>query len=137
MSLVSLSYQQQTFIKGVGSPIVKNYFNALNANDFDATAQLFSQQGELHPPLEQPVIGQSAIAQYLREQAKGMTLVPQEGSYQSFDNGEVEVYVQGYVQTRWFQVNVAWLFIITPHHQLRLVGVKLLASWEELAQMQG
>lgn len=136
MSLVSLSSQQQTVIKGVGSPIVKQYFNSLNAENFQQTAQLFSEQGQLHPPLEEPVVGRSAIAQYLKDHAFGMSFFPQEGSYQSFDNGEVEVYVQGYVKTGWFKVNVAWLFIINANQQLRLVGIKLLASWEELAQLQ-
>lgn len=127
---------QPIFIPGVDSALVEQYFKTLNAQDFQATAQLFREQGELHPPLESPVVGKSAIAQYLQKEAVGMKLVPQTGKMHSREQGEIEVNVQGYVETSLFTVKVAWQFFITQDHHLAIVAVKLLASWEELAQIQ-
>lgn len=110
---------------------VDDYFHTLNAQDFRATARLFSENGELHPPLEDPVKGVSAIAQYLKTEAVGMRLVPQKSSTE-----EREVYVQGYVETSLFTVKVAWQFSLNADNQLDRVAIKLLASWEELAQIQ-
>lgn len=45
------------------------------AQDFQGVAQLFVSDGELHPPLEEPIIGNSAIAQYLQTEAAGMKLL--------------------------------------------------------------
>lgn len=126
---------QVTSIDGINHPTVKHYFDTLNAQDFEGTADLFSQQGELHPPLEEPVRGVGAIAQYLRREAAGMKLFPQNGNQQSQETGEMEVTVQGYAQTSLFSVNVAWQFLIDSDNRLQTVAIKLLASWEELAQI--
>jgi hypothetical protein len=128
----------QVSIEGIDSPVVKHYFQTLNDHDFKATANLFAADGELHPPLEeQPVVGRSAIAQYLATEAVGMKLFPQKGNSQQGENETIEVYVQGYVETSLFSVNVAWQFLINTENRLQAVAVKLLASWEELAQIRG
>lgn len=135
MSTVSLT--QQVSIQGLDFPLVERYFQALNAQDFEGVAQLFVSNGELHPPLEEPVIGNSAIAQYLQTEAVGMKLFPQKSHEQLLDDGKTEVYVQGYVKTSLFKVNVAWQFLLdTEQDKLLAVAVKLLASWEELVQIQ-
>jgi len=126
---------QSISIDGVNHPTVKHYFDTLNVQDFEGTANLFSQQGELHPPLEEPVRGVGAIAQYLRREAAGMKLFPQNGNQQFQETGEIEVTVQGYVETSLFNVNVAWQFLINADNRLQTVAIKLLASWEELAQI--
>lgn len=129
--------QTETPIAGVDNPLVRTYFDTLNAGDFAATANLFASQGELHPPFEKPVVGPQALAAYLHQEAKGMKLIPQRGFAETLDNGEVQVYVQGYVKTPLFGVNVGWLFLLDAEQkQIQAVGVKLLASWEELAKLQ-
>jgi hypothetical protein len=77
----------------------------------------------------------SAIAQYLSTEAVGMKLFPQKGNQKQRETGETEVNVQGYVKTSLFSVNVAWQFLINGDNQLQTVAIKLLASWEELAQI--
>jgi hypothetical protein len=134
-STASLS-PQQVSIAGIDHDLVKTYFQTLNAQDFEATADLFAQEGELHPPLEEPVVSPSAIAHYLATEAVGMTLVPQKGTIAREDQGEYDIRVQGYVKTSLFTVNVAWQFLINADNQLQVLVVKLLASWEELAQIQ-
>jgi len=135
MSIAS-QVRQPITISGINHQLVEQYFQTLNAQDFKGTASLFSQDGELHPPLEEPVVGSSAIAQYLATEAVGMTLFPQQGTIAQQDEGEYDIRVQGYVQTSLFTVNVAWQFLINTENQLQVVVVKLLASWEELAQIQ-
>jgi hypothetical protein len=135
MSLASPS-QQSTTISGINHGLVEQYFQTLNTQDFNATAGLFAEDGELHPPLEEPIFGSSAIAQYLATEAVGMTLFPQQGTIAQQEEGEYDIRVQGYVKTSLFTVNVAWQFLINTENQLQVVVVKLLASWEELAQIQ-
>ncbi|AFZ45310.1 steroid delta-isomerase [Halothece sp. PCC 7418] len=135
MSIASPSRQPIT-ISGLKHGLVEQYFQTLNAQDFNNTAGLFARDGELHPPLEEPVVGNSAIAQYLAQEAMGMTLVPQKGTIAREDQGELDIRIQGYVKTSLFTVNVAWQFLINADNQFQIVVVKLLASWEELAQIQ-
>lgn len=135
MSTASLT--QPVSIDGLDFPLIEHYFQQLNAQDFQGVAELFVSNGELHPPLEEPVIGNSAIAQYLQTEAVGMKLFPQKGNEQLLEDGKTEVYVKGYVKTSLFKVNVAWQFLLdTEQDKLLAVAVKLLASWEELAQIQ-
>ncbi|PSO48715.1 MAG: nuclear transport factor 2 [Cyanobacteria bacterium SW_9_44_58] len=126
---------QSIAIEDIDHPAVYHYFDRLNAQDFQGTAHLFSESGELHPPLEEPVRGVGAIAQYLSTEAVGMQLFPQKGNRQQRETGETEINVQGYVKTSLFRVNVAWQFLINGDNQLQAVAIKLLASWEELAQI--
>ncbi|MDR9402758.1 MAG: nuclear transport factor 2 family protein [Halothece sp. Uz-M2-17] len=135
MSIAS-PYRQPITISGIDHGLIKQYFQTLNAQAFNSTAALFAQDGELHPPLEEPVVGNRAIAQYLATEAMGMTLVPQKGTMAREDQGELDIRIQGYVKTSLFTVNVAWQFLINADNQFQIVVVKLLASWEELAQIQ-
>lgn len=127
--------QDQVCIEGIDLPLVKDYFRTLNSQDFDGTADLFQENGVLQPPLEEPIVGAIAIAQYLHSEAVGMNFFPKEGSYKQLDSHRIQGYVQGYVETSTFKVNVAWQFLINDT-QLEAVAIKLLASWEELAQIQ-
>ncbi|MFP3436003.1 nuclear transport factor 2 family protein, partial [Paraburkholderia sp. SIMBA_061] len=77
-------------ISGIDHRLIEQYFQTLNAQAFNSTAALFAQDGELHPPLEEPVVGNRAIAQYLATEAMGMTLVPQKGTMAREDQGELD-----------------------------------------------
>jgi hypothetical protein len=123
-------------IAGITKPTVLRYFETLNAGDFDATANLFAEDGVLHAPFEEPIIGSSSIATYLKTEARGMQLEPQQGVSQILEDGNVEVQVSGRVQTSAFGINVAWLFLLNSDKKILSVTVKLLASPQELLNLR-
>ena len=123
-------------IAGITKPTVLQYFETLNAGDFDATANLFADEGVLHAPFEEPIIGSSSIATYLKTEARGMQLEPQQGVSQILEDGNVEVQVSGRVQTSAFGINVAWLFLLNSDQKILSVTVKLLASPQELLNLR-
>ena len=123
-------------IPGITKPTVLRYFETLNAGDFDATANLFALDGVLHAPFEEPIMGSSSIATYLKTEARGMQLEPQQGVSQILEDGNVEVEVSGRVQTSAFGINVGWLFLLNSDQKLLSVTVKLLASPQELLNLR-
>ena len=123
-------------IAGITKPTVLRYFETLNAGDFEATANLFALDGVLHAPFEEPIIGSSSIATYLKTEARGMQLEPQQGVSQILEDGNIEVQVSGRVQTSAFGINVAWLFLLNSHQKILSVTVKLLASPQELLNLR-
>ncbi len=108
------------------------YFQTLNNAEFQATADLFTADGVLHPPLEKAITGREAIVAYLEKEAKGMQLLPERQSIIELETGEVEYIVTGKVQTPFFSVNVAWQFILNTEAEILFAKVKLLAALEEL-----
>jgi hypothetical protein len=123
-------------IAGITKPTLLQYFETLNAGDFEATANLFAEDGVLHAPFEEPIIGSSSIATYLKTEARGMQLEPQQGVSQILEDGNVEVQVSGRVQTSAFGINVAWLFLLNSDQKILSVTVKLLASPQELLNLR-
>ncbi len=123
-------------IEGITQPQVLRYFETLNAGDFQETAALFAEDGILEAPFEDRLNGQEAIANYLQAEAQGMQLRPQEGISQTLDNGQQQIRVMGKVRTPLFWVNVAWQFILHPGGEIAVVTVKLLASLQELFNLQ-
>jgi hypothetical protein len=123
-------------IAGITKPTVLRYFETLNAGDFEATANLFAEDGVLHAPFEEPIIGCSSIATYLKTEARGMQLEPKQGVSQILEDGNVEVQVSGRVQTSAFGINVAWLFLLNSNQKILSVTVKLLASPQELLNLR-
>ncbi|NQE37410.1 nuclear transport factor 2 family protein [Microcoleus asticus] len=123
-------------IAGITNPTVLRYFETLNAGDFEATANLFADDGVMHAPFEEPIIGSISIATYLQTEARGMQLEPQKGVSQILEDGNVEVQVSGRVQTSAFGVNVGWLFLLNSDREILSVTVKLLASPQELLNLR-
>ena len=123
-------------IAGITKPAILRYFETLNAGDFEATANLFADDGVLHAPFEEPIIGKSSIATYLKTEARGMQLEPQQGISKILEDGTVEVQVSGRVQTSAFGINVGWLFLLNAHQEILAVTVKLLASPQELLNLR-
>jgi hypothetical protein len=123
-------------IAGITKPTVLRYFETLNAGDFEATANLFAEDGVLHAPFEEPIMGRISIATYLKTEARGMQLEPQQGVSEILEDGNVEVQVSGRVQTSAFGINVAWLFLLNSDQKLLSVTVKLLASPQELLNLR-
>ncbi len=123
-------------IAGITNPTVLRYFETLNAGDFEATANLFADDGVLHAPFEEPIIGSISIATYLKKEARGMQLEPQQGVSKILEDGNVEVQVSGRVQTSVFGINVAWLLLLNSDQEILSVTVKLLASPQELLNLR-
>ncbi|MBE9093914.1 nuclear transport factor 2 family protein [Tychonema sp. LEGE 07203] len=123
-------------IAGITKPVVLQYFETLNAGDFAATANLFAEEGVLHAPFEEPIVGKSSIATYLKTEARGMQLAPQQGISQVLEDDRVEVQVSGRVQTSAFGVNVGWLFLLNSRQEILSVTVRLLASPQELLNLR-
>ncbi len=123
-------------IEGINEPIVLRYFQTMNAADYEATAALFAPTGAMHPPFEQPIKGQEAIAAYLTAEAKGMQLLPHQGTDEPLEEGKIQFQIRGKVQTPLFGVNVAWIFILNPEREIVYAKIKLLASPQELLQLR-
>lgn len=137
-------------IDGVEELIILQYFDTLNLGDFEATSELFAIEGMLQPPFEAMVIGRSEIAAYLKQEAQGFVLLPQEGQQVlesdrlekgGLEKGDLErdsseFLVLGKVQTPWFTVNVSWTFILNSSKQIVLAKVNLLASLQELMHLR-
>ena len=124
-------------IAGLQYLVVNRYFETFNDDDFDTTVSLFTADGVLNAPFEDPIIGREAIASYLKTEAKAMQAYPQEGVSQQLDDLNIEVKVSGKVKTPLFWVNVTWQFILNSQHdKIMAVTVKLLASPQELLNLR-
>jgi ketosteroid isomerase-like protein len=115
---------------------VLQYFETFNAGDFEATANLFAADGVLNAPFTEPIVGKSAIDTYLKAEARGMKLEPQQGVHQTLEDGKIEVQVSGLVQTSVFRVHIKWLFLLNSQREILSVTVKLLAAPQELLNLR-
>ncbi|MBE9190368.1 nuclear transport factor 2 family protein [Gloeocapsopsis crepidinum LEGE 06123] len=129
------SIEHSMRIEGITEPTILNYFETLNASKFDETAALFAVDGTLKAPFESPIVGQEAIAAYLHQEAQGMSLAPTQGIIEPQDDA-FKVQVAGKVQTSWCGVNVSWIFLLNQQREILAATVKLLASPQELLNMQ-
>lgn len=123
-------------IEGIEEITILRYFETLNAGEYQQTSALFASEGAMHPPFEAAVIGPEAIATYLQAEAQGMQLYPREGIVELLEDGQLSVQVRGRVQTPWFSVNVAWLFLLSPEREINSARIKLLASPQELLNLR-
>ena len=114
------------------SATIYQYFDALNAGNYEAVSQLFALDGQLHPPFESAIEGRQSIATYLATEAKDMKLEPKQTHLEQQADGFVQVQVQGKVQTPIFGVNVGWDFLLNRDGEIRRVEVKLLAALQDL-----
>ncbi len=126
----------QVIIEGVTEPVVLRYFETMNAGNFQATLDLFAPDGALQPPFEKPIVGRQAIADYLREEAPGLTLIPTQGISEAKEDGSKQFKITGKVQTPWFGINVgmniAWRFALNSQGQIFYAAIDMLASPQEL-----
>ncbi len=124
-------------IQGIQVTTVNEYFSRLNNHEYVATAQLFTTTGYLHPPFDNPIQGRKAIAKYLEQEAQGMRFVPEYGTLLpiNLDDPQTRIQIQGKVETKWFTVNVSWLFELNSIREIMLVEIKLLAALPELLNL--
>ena len=122
-------------IEGISAPAIANYFLTINREEFAETASLFAEDGEMLAPFEKPIVGREKIASYLAKEATGMKLLPVQGVCETEDGVE-RFKVLGKVRTSMFSVNVAWYFTLNSEGQLTSARIKLLASPQELLNLQ-
>ncbi len=127
-------------VEGITEPAVLSYFKALNADDFEAAIALFTPDGALQPPFQKPLVGREAIAAYMRAEAQGLNIMPQQGISESIPDGAKQIKVTGKVQTPWFGVqvgmNIAWRFLVNPEGKIFFVAIDMLASPQELLNLR-
>ncbi len=136
MSPVKVRPNRQDFAPRQVEPTVEQYFKSFNAGDFEATAALFAQDGQLHPPFEQAICGTEAIAQYLQAEAQGMQAHPQSWELEGTKSDSRRVIVKGWVKAIVFKVNAAWIFDLNEAGKIQSVRVTLLASMQELLSLR-
>jgi hypothetical protein len=128
-----------TAIPGVENPVILEYMDNLNANDFDALVQLFASDGALQPPFQRPIVGQDALLRFFREDCQNLKLLPERGITEPDEDGYTRIKVTGKVQTPWFGqdvgMNVAWRFLLNPENKIFFVAIDLLASVKELLNL--
>ncbi len=130
------SANTELVITGITESVIVDYFETMNAGNYQATAALFAETGVMQPPFAEPITGQEAIANYLQTEAKGMQLAPQQGLSEISENTQIQIQVSGKVQTPVFGVNVSWIFILNPQQEIIFTKVKLLASPQELLNLR-
>ncbi|NJR66198.1 MAG: SnoaL-like domain-containing protein [Leptolyngbyaceae cyanobacterium CRU_2_3] len=116
--------------------VIHQYFETLNAGDFQTTARLFIAQGKLYPPFEGAIVGQEAIAAYLEKEAKGITALAQESIAEAAETDDTQVKVTGTVQTSLFTVNASWHFVLNSQTEIVSVRLQLLAGLGELLSLK-
>jgi hypothetical protein len=127
-------------IDGITEPAVLGYIEAMNADNFDAAIALFTNEGALQPPFQKPIVGQKAIAKYMREEAQGLNMMPQQGICEVQPDGSKQLKITGVVQTPWFGVtvgmNISWRFLINPEGKIFFLAIDMLASPQELMNLR-
>ncbi|MEM6751913.1 MAG: nuclear transport factor 2 family protein [Cyanobacteria bacterium P01_C01_bin.38] len=123
-------------IKGINELTIQQYFESLNAGDYEKTVSLFAENGVMHPPFESGIVGRDAILSYLNKEAINIKACPREGTTEAFEDNHYQTKVAGKVETPWFAVNVSWLFILNENLQILDVKIKLLASPQELLSLR-
>ena len=112
----------------------------MTEEESNAAIALFTPDGALQPPFQKPIVGHEAIARYMREEAQGLNMMPQQGISEVQADGSKQLKVTGVVQTPWFGVNVgmniAWRFLINPQGKIFFVAIDMLASPEELLNLR-
>lgn len=136
LSKSSRNTTEELTIEGITEPTILCYFQSLNAGDFDATANLFANDGVMHPPFESGIVGPEAIANYLKKEAVDIKVYPREGISETLEEGVIQFQVTGKAQTSWCGVNVLWQFVLNQQGEILYTKIKLLASPQELLKMR-
>lgn len=127
--------QTEQFTVDTLEPILGQYFQAFNCEDYDAVAALFHRDGILRPPFEESLVGAGAICTYLKNEAQGMRATPLESDVTCLENRQRQIIVKGRVKALVFIVNVQWTFLLSDDDTILDAHIKLLASLQELMQI--
>ena len=123
-------------IEGITQPTILRYFTTLNAGNFTHTAELFTEDGVMYPPLESAIIGRDAITSYLHQEAVDIKTEPQKGIIENLNHHHLQIQVTGKAHTSWCSINVLWLFILNPQQKILEAKIELLASPQDLLALR-
>ncbi len=132
----AIQWKEYSKIEGISEPTIQQYFEALNAGNYEKTASLFAENGVMHPPFEPGIVGRDAILNYLHKEAIDIKAYPREGARENLEENRTQIQVAGKVETPWFGINVSWLFLLNENYQILDVKIKLLASPQELLSLR-
>uniref|UniRef100_UPI002B1E903C Orange carotenoid-binding protein n=1 Tax=Gloeocapsa sp. PCC 7428 TaxID=1173026 RepID=UPI002B1E903C len=128
----------QINIEGINNETVLSYMENMNAFNFPAAVALFTEDGALQPPFQEPIVGQESILAYMHEECYGLKLIPEQGISEPVE-GFTQIKVTGKVQTPWagdsVSINLAWRFLLNPQGKIFFVAIDVLASPQELLNM--
>ncbi|MCX7595706.1 MAG: nuclear transport factor 2 family protein, partial [Fischerella sp.] len=93
--LQSTIVPEQFTIEGIAEPTILRYFQTLNAGEFDDTASLFADDGVMYPPFESGIVGQEAIASYLKQEAPDIKAYHHQGVSENLEEGKIQFLVTG------------------------------------------
>ncbi|MBE9191976.1 Red carotenoid-binding protein [Gloeocapsopsis crepidinum LEGE 06123] len=128
----------QINIEGINNETVLSYMENMNAFNFQEAVALFTEDGALQPPFQEPIIGQESILAYMHEECYGLKLIPEQGISEHVE-GFTQIKVTGKVQTPWagdsVNINLAWRFLLNPQGKIFFVAIDVLASPQELLNM--
>lgn len=131
--------RSQVSIEGIDNSTVTAYMDNLNANDFDALIELFTDDGALQPPFRKPIVGRDAVLRFFREECQNLKLIPQRGIAEPAQDGYTQLKITGKCQTPWFGagvgMNIAWRFLLNEDNKIFFVAIDLLASPKELLNL--
>lgn len=134
-----LAQRTAVSIEGLTNATVLSYLNGMNANDFNAVADLFAPDGALQPPFQRPIIGKDSILTFFREECQNLKLLPERGVSEPAEDGFTQIKVTGKVQSPWFGasvgMNIAWRFLLDREGKIFFVAIDLLASPKELMNL--
>ncbi|MGL5077197.1 MAG: orange carotenoid protein N-terminal domain-containing protein [Waterburya sp.] len=135
----AIAPRKKLIIKDIDNSTVLSYMENMNAFDFESAVALFTEDGALQPPFEEPIVGQEKILAYMREDCYGLKLMPEQGVSEPAAEGFTKIKVMGKVQTSWFGsnvvINVAWRFLLNPKGKIFFLAIDLLASAQELLNL--
>jgi Orange carotenoid protein, N-terminal/Nuclear transport factor 2 (NTF2) domain len=134
-----LAPRKKVTIKGIKNSTVLSYMENINAFDFESAVALFTEDGALQPPFEEPIVGKEKILAYMREDCYGLKLMPEQGVSEPAEKGFTQIKVMGKVQTPWFGgnvvIDVAWRFLLNPEGKIFFLAIDVLASAQELLNL--
>ncbi|MEO1558621.1 MAG: ketosteroid isomerase family protein [Cyanobacteria bacterium J06632_19] len=125
IKMSTVKSKEPILTEGINEPTIQQYFQSLNAGDYDKTASLFTENGVMNPPFESGITGRDAILNYLNKEAVDIKAYPEiEAQSRVIENNHSQILVVGRVETPWFAVNASWQFAIDENLQILNVKIK-------------
>lgn len=119
-------------IGSITNSTVLEYLSNMNANDFDAVADLFVAGGALQPPFQLPIVGRTEIRRYLEAECQNIKILPDQGLVSYQDDQLTRMRVTGKMQTPWSGdrsgLDMAWRFSLDAQNKISLVAIDLMSS---------
>ncbi len=111
------------------------YFQTLNGEKYKITANLFTEDGVLYPPFEEPIQGREEISNYLESYSKGYEFTPEEITIECANFGNSKYKVIGEMGNKILKVGVAWYFVLDKSGKIISLRMIIIASLDEFVHL--